>query len=271
MEAIRFDGKLALVTGGASGIGKATALAFAKYGANVIILDIDEERGSVIANEHPNIDFCKADISLPQDLQNSATFITLRYGRPVDILVSNAGVEDNAAGNLLFMPEPGLRRIIDVNLFGAIYCARAFMPNMCNGGKVIFVSSLQAFMACLPGTSYQASKAGLLGVTKALAIEVAHLGINVNAVCPSGVATEGMGAVRGGDSGLDGYRRHNPVGRRAWPDEIAYPILFLCSPWASYMTGQVVQIDGGMSALGMPYPGEIRAVLHDPDVLNSLD
>jgi NAD(P)-dependent dehydrogenase (short-subunit alcohol dehydrogenase family) len=138
---------------------------------------------------------------------------------------------------------------------------------MSAGGKVVFVSSLQASMACLPGTSYQASKAALIGLAKALAVELAPKGINVNAICPAGVATEGMGAVRAGDGGLDDYRRHNPVGRRAWPDEIAYPILFLCSDWAKYLVGASLIVDGGMSSLGMPYVGPARSVPNDPDAM----
>ena len=260
MDPIRFDGKQVVVTGGASGIGKATAIAFAEYGAQVAVIDLNllpEE----VPGEDLNIASFRADVSDPEEVEKVARMLN----RPIDILISNAGIEYNDVGSLLTMPEGGLKKILDVNVMGAINCARTFMPTMPSGGRVVFVSSLQAFMACMPGTSYQASKAALLGITKALAIEVADRGINVNAVCPAGVATEGMGAVRAGDNGLDDYRRHNPVGRRAWPHEIAYPILFLCSPWASYMTGMELMVDGGHSVLGMPYFGPPRIVDNDPD------
>jgi len=265
MKDIGFAGKIVVVTGGASGIGRATALAFAERGATVVVVDVDETRGATLVDGVLPIEFLKADVSNALEVQSVLEGILGRYGRPADILVSNAGIEDNRVGNLLTMPEDVLRRILDVNLYGAINCARVFVPAMPDGSKVVFVSSLQAFMACLPGTSYQASKAGLIGITKALAIELGPRRINVNVICPGGVATEGMGAARGNDLGLDDYRRHNPLGRRARPEEMALPILFLCSEWASYMTGQIVQVDGGMSAMGMPRAGPHVIGPDDPD------
>jgi NAD(P)-dependent dehydrogenase (short-subunit alcohol dehydrogenase family) len=265
LKNINFGDKLVVVTGGVSGIGKATALAFAAHGARVAILDVNERLGAAVANENSEIEFFRADVSSPREMQAAADSVLARYGRPADILVSNAGVEDNRSGNLLTMPEDVLRKIIEVNLYGGINSARAFAPAMPDGGKIVFVSSLQAFMVSLPGTSYQASKAGLIGVAKALAVELGPRRINVNVICPGGVATEGMGAVRAGDNRLDDFRRHNPLGRRARSEEIAYPILFLCSEWASYMTGQIVQVDGGTSAMSMPRAGPIATSPDDPD------
>lgn len=265
MKSISFRDKIVVVTGGASGIGKATALAFAEHGARVAVLDVDEKPGSSFADDKREIDCFRADVSNPSDMQAVADELRTRYGRPVDILVSNAGIEDNRSGNLLTMPDPVLRKIVEVNLFGGINTARAFAPTMPDGSKIVFVSSLQAFMVSLPGTSYQASKAGLIGVAKALAVELGPRRINVNVICPGGVATEGMGAVRSGEGGLDEFRRHTPLGRRARSEEIAYPILFLCSEWASYMTGQIVQVDGGKSAMGMLRPGPVSVSPDDPD------
>lgn len=266
MRNIDFGGRAVVVTGGASGIGKATALAFAEFGAKVTILDIDEEAGAAVAAANPNIYFVKADVAEAAQLRVAIQRVRENHGHPADILVSNAGIEDNRSGNLLTMPEGTLRKIVEVNLYGAMNAARAFVPEMPDGGKVVFVGSLQAFMACLPGTSYQASKAGLIGVAKALAIELAPRRINVNVICPAGVATEGIGAARAGISGLDDYRRHNLLGRRARPEEIAFPILFLCSEWANYMTGQILQVDGGMSAMGLSRPGPVTIWPDDPDL-----
>lgn len=265
MKGISFKEKIVVVTGGASGIGKATAFAFAEHGARVAVLDVNERLGSAVVNDRPEIDFFQADVSNPREMQAVASLLLARYGRPVDILVSNAGIEDNRSGNLLTMPDAVLRTILEVNLYGGINAARALVPTMPDGGKIVFVSSLQAFMVSQPGTSYQASKAGLIGVAKALAVELGPRRINVNVICPGGVATEGMGAVRGGEGRLDDYRRHNPLGRRARSEEIAYPILFLCSEWASYMTGQIVQVDGGMSAMAMPRVGALVSSPDDPD------
>lgn len=257
-----FKGRKVVVTGGGSGIGKATTLAFAHAGAEVIILDVNEGLGRAVRALSDNIGFAHVDVSDPFAVGKCAE----RIG-PIDILVSNAGIEYNDAGNLLTMDEERLHHILDVNLMGAINCARAFVPRMKPHGRVVFVSSTQAFAACLPGTSYQASKAGLIGVAKALAIEVARMDINVNVICPGGVATEGMGAVRAGDSeeGLNDYRRRCMLGRRARPEEIAGPILFLCSHMASYITGEVMVVDGGCSAMGMPYAGPLVYAEHDPD------
>ncbi len=254
-----FKGKTVVVTGGASGIGKATALAFAEAGAGVCIIDNNEVRAQAVVDHHTSIKFVLADVSDSLSVASAARMLN-----PVDILVSNAGIEYNNDGNVLTMNPQRLRRILEVNLWGAINCVRAFVPHMARGGKVVIVSSLQASMACLPGTSYQASKAALIGLGRALAIEVARSGINVNMVCPAGVATEGMGAVRAGDAGLDDYRRKCPLGRRAHPKEIAGPIMFLCSELASYITGSVLMVDGGVSAFGMPYP-DIPRVENDPD------
>jgi NAD(P)-dependent dehydrogenase (short-subunit alcohol dehydrogenase family) len=267
MQNINFANKIAVVTGGASGVGKATALAFARFGANVCIIDTDAERCALLSKEHQSLSFYEVDVA---DAAKLAELAQRMRGSPhgvIDIFVSNAGIEDTSSGNLVTMPEQVLRRIIEVNLYGAINCVRTFIPMMRDGGKIVLVSSLQAFMACAPGTSYQASKAGLIGVAKALTIELASRNINVNVVCPAGIATEGMGARSVDREGLEDYRRNNPLGRRARPDEIAYPILFLCSDWASYMTGQVVHIDGGMSSMGMPWRGPIAVFGDDPDKL----
>lgn len=263
MKGIDFKGKTVVVTGGVSGIGKATAITFAEAGALTYILDTDAENvGTVAAQTNSKLYFINADVSNIKQLEAARKEIDGK----VDILVSNAGIEYNDAGNLLDMPMDKLRRILEVNLMGAINCARVFMKDMPRGGKVVFVSSQQAFTACLPGTSYQASKNALIGLTHALAIEMALKGINVNAICPGGVATEGMGAMRAGDdgSGMKDFKRLNPMGRRAWPEEIAYPILFLCSSWASYITGSTMLVDGGMSAVGMPRSTLVQ-VENDPD------
>lgn len=261
---MNFSGKTAVVTGGGSGIGKATALAFAKCGARVFVLDINSDLGGTVAAQSSSIGFLRVDVS-----DKDAMYALGRHVSSVsqvDFLVSNAGIEYNDVGNMLTLDDDKLNRILDVNLKGAIYTARAFVPFMRTGGRVVFVSSLQASMVSKPGTSYQASKAGLLGAAKALAVELAEKGINVNVVSPAAVATEGMGAVRAGDGGLDRYRQLCPLGRRAHPHEVAEPILFLCSPGASYITGQELKIDGGISAVGefRPEPRSER-VPNDPD------
>src|SRR5258708_5995523 len=147
MKDIDFADKIVVVTGGASGIGRATALAFAERGATVVVVDVDEKRGVTLVDGVQRIEFFKADVSNAHEVQSVLEGVLGRYGRPIDILVSNAGIENNHMGNLLTMPEDVLRRILDVNLYGAINCVRVFVPAMPDGSKVVFVSSLQAFMA----------------------------------------------------------------------------------------------------------------------------
>jgi NAD(P)-dependent dehydrogenase (short-subunit alcohol dehydrogenase family) len=243
-----------IVTGAASGIGKATAHAFAKHGASVVLVDINakkgrEASGEINKNGHRSV-FFEADVSKPDHTDRMAEKAMKEFGK-IDILVNNAGIELNDAGNILEMPYDKLDRILKVNLYGCINCARSVIPRIRErgkGGKVVNVGSIQGFTAELPGTSYQASKSGIIGLTRTLAIELAPYGINVNAVEPGAVKTEGMGFVKDDKSGIiDGYRRRIPLGRRGRPEEIADSILFLCSDHATYITGTVLVVDGGYS------------------------
>ena len=242
MEA-RFDfsGATVVVTGGASGIGKATARLFADAGANVLILD--RKVKTELQGRHP-VRTIKTDAGNDASVKNAAALQAKRG--PIHILVNNAGIEYNDQGNLLAMPWDKLLHIINVNLVGYLRVARAFLPLMQNGGRVINVSSIQGLGAHSPGTSYQAAKAGILGLTRALALEVASRRITVNSVLPGAIATEGMGAVRaGGNAILDRYRRRAPLGRRGFPEEVANAIAFLASDEASYITGTEIVVDGG--------------------------
>ncbi len=264
-----FTGKVAVVTGGASGIGRATVGAFVSAGARVVILDVNEESGKKMAVsflEQGRTTFLKTDVSSVAEVQAAAEKVHSLFGK-VDFLVNNAGIEVNDKGSILEMPDEDIRRIIDVNLLGYINCARAFVPLMSRGGRIVNVSSIQAYGAHLPGTSYQASKAGIHGLTRSLAIELASRGITVNTIAPGAIATEGMGALTGGDlKFIDAYRHRIPLRRRGRPGEVAWPILFLCSDAASYIMSAELLIDGGYfhditPDLGAP----ITPVEGDPD------
>jgi len=273
---MNFKDKVAIVTGAASGIGKATAYALSKHGASVVVADINTEKGSEVSrkineNGYRSI-FVDVDTSKPSLTNDMIDKAIKEFGK-VDILVNNAGIEFNDIGNILEMPYDKLDRILQVNLYGYINCARSVIPKMIKrgqGGKVVNVSSLQGFAAHLPGTSYQVSKAGILGLTISLAIELAPYGINVNAVAPGAIATEGMGAMRAGQSKIiDAYRRRIPWGRRGKPEEVTYPILFLCSDYASYITGAVLVVDAGYSiALTPDSIMPIRPLMKDDPDLN---
>jgi NAD(P)-dependent dehydrogenase (short-subunit alcohol dehydrogenase family) len=248
MSDLSFANKVVAITGAASGIGKATAYAFASRGAAVALLDINKHVMVVaeqIVQSGGRASYYIGDVSQQLSV-NQFQSITMRDFGPVNYLINNAGIEINTKGNLLDMPWADLERILQVNLTGYILCCRAFMREMPTGGRVVNVSSVQGLTAHRPGTSYQASKSGILGLTRALAIEVAQRGITVNAIAPGAIETEGIGSVRAGDPGiLAGYQHRIPLGRRGTPTEVAGPIMFLCSDLANYINGTCLVIDGG--------------------------
>jgi len=256
-----FQGKVVVVTGGRSGIGKATALAFAKCGAKVIVLDIKVGKIEPTPNE---ILYLAANVAREIDVKKAVLEALKQLGADrIDVLVNNAGIELSNIGNLIEMPMEELRRIIEVNLYGCINCVRVIVPYMQKGSRIVNISSIEGLAAHLPGTSYQVSKSGILGLTHALAIELASKGINVNAIAPGAIATEGMGEVQ--PEIIDPYRRRIPLGRRGWPEEIAGPILFLCSEIASYITGTTLVVDGGYLTNITPDLGDTPNVENDPD------
>lgn len=259
-EKLKFNGKNVLVTGGASGIGRATAQAFALQGANVIILDINTPvAGSVvdtICELGGQASSYEVDVSTAEEVEGVAGELGALYGE-IHILVNNAGIEYNDRGNIISMPYADLTRILQVNLFGYMHCVRAFVPIMPRGGRIVQVSSVQGLGAHRPGTSYQVAKSAILGLTRSLAIELAEREITVNTVAPGAIATEGMGNVRSGEQGIvDRYRRRIPLGRRGHVEEVAGPILFLCSELACYITGTVLLVDGGYMIQLTPDTGE---------------
>ncbi|MBI4085692.1 MAG: SDR family oxidoreductase [Candidatus Liptonbacteria bacterium] len=268
---LNFRDKVAVVTGAASGIGKATAIAFGSLGANVVLVDVNEKNGLEVSKTITNLGvkslFIKTDTSNEEETERMASIIKKEFGTP-HILVNSAGIEFNDRGNLVDMPYDLLKKILDVNLYGYIHCVRALAPLMKEGGSIVNISSIQGLAVHSPGTSYQVSKSGILGLTRALAIELACSNINVNTVAPGAIATEGMGAVRGGESSiLDPYRRRIPLKRRGRAEEIAGPILFFCSSLASYITGSVLVVDGGYLINLTPDFGEvIKPVVGDPDL-----
>jgi NAD(P)-dependent dehydrogenase (short-subunit alcohol dehydrogenase family) len=242
-----FTGQVAVVTGAASGIGKATARMFCKAGGCVMVVDQDRERGTALVEELGGCaEFIHADVSSHGEVNRAiASAVLIKRSCTLHVLVNCAAIEFNKVGNLVDMPYEMLTRILDVNLLGYIHMVRACVPRMSRGGRVVNVSSLQGLAAELPGTSYQVAKAGIFGITHALAVELAVRGITVNTVSPGSIKTEGMGNIRTGDVGLNPYRRLTPIGRRGWPEEVAAAILFLASDAASYITGANLIVDGG--------------------------
>jgi 3-oxoacyl-[acyl-carrier protein] reductase len=250
---LELNARVAVVTGAASGIGKATANALAGCGARVAIFDLDSTSGAEVSGALEGSLFCPVDVTDPASVDAAVDNVLRTFATDtIDILVNNAGFEDENVGNLVEMPYEILDRILKVNTYGYIHCARSVLPHMARGGRVVNVSSVQALAAIVPGTSYQPSKTAVLGFTNALAVEYGGQGITVNTICPGAIRTEGMGNIPAGDPALDAYRKRIPMGRRGRAEEVAAAILFLCSGMASYITGATIPVDGGYAINGTP-------------------
>ncbi len=260
--------KVVVITGASSGIGRATALEFLKQGAHVVNLDLTPIPTGLQTTREQKFIQITVDVSDYEAVKKAAKQAGEKFGH-VDYLVNNAGIKINDRGHILTMPIEHLRKIMDVNFWGYVHCARAFKKYLRDGkSRIVNVGSAQSFSVHAPGTTYQASKAATLGLTRALMLELTRHHINVNTVCPGAIATKGMGDGRTKDDpcALLGYRKMIPMGRRGHPKEVAGVILFLCSEAASYVNGTSIVVDGGWSVNITPPNGVVPArVADDPD------
>lgn len=247
------DGKVAIVTGGGSGIGRASALALAAEGAVVSVVDRDERGAAdtVRAIEaaggqaHPYA----ADVSDPDAVAAFVNDTVHRFGG-LDIAFNNAGIEGETATTAECSDE-NWDRVIAVNLTGAWLCMRAEIPQMQKAGRgsIINCSSIAGLVGFPAIPAYVASKHGLVGLTRAAALEYAPTGIRVNAVCPGVIRTPMVERFTGGDAEVAaGLARSEPVGRMGEPEEIASAVVWLASDGASFVTGQAIAVDGGWVA-----------------------
>jgi dihydroanticapsin dehydrogenase len=239
--------KVALVTGGSRGIGKATAKLFAKEGASVVITSKDNNRLQSAANELGIIGFA-GDIRKNEDVENVVKKTLIKFSK-IDILVNNAGIFPEVKP-LHETPEVEWNEVIDINLTGQFRFTKAVVPHMIkNGGCIINVSSdagLKSFEN-FEADSYSATKAALIHLTKAWAIEYAKYKIRVNCVCPGIVKTDMTEPYLRTETDRDMAIAEHPIGRIGSPEEVAKSILYFATDDASWITGAILPIDGGMS------------------------
>ncbi len=253
-ESLSLRGRVALVTGGSRGIGRAVSLRLAEAGAHVAInYARDEEAAAEVARAAEQAGAqalaARADVRRRAEAEALATAVIERFGR-LDILICNAGVWEGAP--VEEMSEELWERAIDVNLKGTWTVCRAAVPQMKRQGygRIVIVSSTAGQRGEARYSNYAAAKGGQLSFAKSLAAELGSAGITVNAVAPGWVETEMTEAVFADSARRKEIEAAIPLGRIAAPDDVALPILFLCSDWARHITGEVLNINGGAVLCG---------------------
>ena len=249
----RVEGKVALITGGGSGIGRATALLFGREGAKVVVADYNAEGGErtvkTIRDAGGMAIFHTADVSNPQDVDGLMHKVVETYGR-LDCAFNNAGIE----GQMGNTPECSLEnwnRVIAINLTGVFLCMKYEIPLMLKhgGGSIVNTASAAGLVGLAGGPAYVAAKHGVAGLTKTAALEFAQKGIRVNAVCPGFIRTPMVERVL--DKGTFSEEQifaAEPMHRMGKPEEIAEAVLWLCSDASSFVTGLPMPVDGGYVA-----------------------
>lgn len=246
-----FKNKVVIVTGGSSGIGKATALAFAKKGAKVAVADWIEnsETMNLIKELGSETIFIKCDVSKNEDVKAMVAKTIETFGR-LDYAFNNAGIEGTQA-NTFDCSEENWDKTIGVNLKGIWLCMKYEIPEILKQGKgaIVNCASVAGLIGFAGLPAYVASKHGIVGLTKTTALECATLGIRVNAVCPGVIQTPMIDRLTGKTKEtIEQFAGLEPMGRFGLPEEIANTVLWLCSDEASFVTGHAMTVDGGFTA-----------------------
>ena len=264
-EDILVTGRTAVVTGGGGGIGQGTALALARFGANVAVLDVIPERceatAAAITRSGGRAIGLPTDVMDSEQLRGAIRRAHETFGRS-DILVNNAG--GVRAGSFLTMPEASMRRHVEINLMSMLVATQEAANLMIAGGRggaIVNVSSIEAFRAAPEYAVYAACKAGMVNFTRTMALELGAHGIRMNCIAPDHTITPGLRGNRAGPvdpaswpeesaEDVDRWARLIPVGREGLVEECAAAVVWLCSGMSSYVTGETVSVDGGTRAGG---------------------
>lgn len=251
----RFKNKVCLVTGAASGIGKATAVAFAKEGAKIVAADISDLSitEALIKNYTAEIVLVKCNIGNREDVKNLITKAVEAFGR-LDCAVNVAGIAGSKSLPLHEYPEDEWIHQININLIGTYYCVKDEITQMLanGGGTIVNVSSAAGLIAQPQNSPYAASKFGVVGLTRTAAKEYATQNIRINAICPTAIETpmimEGRRKLAYNPEALEAAKNYQAMKRMGQPEEVAEVILWLCSEQSSFITGHAMPVDGGALA-----------------------
>jgi NAD(P)-dependent dehydrogenase (short-subunit alcohol dehydrogenase family) len=245
-----FDGEVALVTGGSSGIGRATALAFAAEGAKVVVASRRSEESAetvkLIEAEGAEAMFVKTDVSKTSEVEALIAETVKRFGA-LNFAFNNAGIEGDPFVPIEKYSEATWDQVIDINLKGVFLCMKYELPHIVKAkGAIVNMASVAGLVGGRVGSAYYASKHGVVGLTKAAALEYADKGIRVNAVAPAVIKTAMTDRSFFHDAELTaGVISRHPVGRVGVPEEVANAVVWLCSDRASFTTGHTLPVDGG--------------------------
>jgi NAD(P)-dependent dehydrogenase (short-subunit alcohol dehydrogenase family) len=249
----RLTGKIALVTGGGSGIGRAIALRFAAEGATVIALDVDEAAAmqtAAQAGDGAEIVALPADVSDAEEVREAMEAVAGRWGH-LDVLCNNAGIYLSGKGDTLVheLDEAVWNRVLGVNLTGVFLCCKYAIPLMLAGGSIVNIASIAGLIGRDTAQAYVASKGGVIALTRTLAVHYAPRGIRANAICPGRVDTPLVAHDYATPEVREAFARAHPLGRFGTPEDIANLALFLASDESAWVTGAQYVIDGGYTAL----------------------
>ncbi|KAG9441896.1 hypothetical protein H6P81_017750 [Aristolochia fimbriata] len=251
----RLEGKVAIITGGASGIGESTARLFWFHGASVIIADVQDDRGKSICDDlgNENVAYLHCDVTSEDDIRDAVDFAVENYGK-LDVMYNNAGIMNPGSMSILTVEKSQLEKVLQVNLVGAVmgakHAARVMVPR--KQGCILFTGSATASIACMPEHAYVASKRGILGLAQNLAAELGEFGIRVNCVSPYVVGTN-INKDQGPIPDPQEFAKFmsevgNLKGAYLQPRDVAQAALYLASDEAGYISGLNLLVDGGFTA-----------------------